>query len=91
MVPLNDWLLFAAAALFVAITPGPNMVYLLSRSLCQGKRAGVISLMGVVVGFLAHMFAAAVGLRILERVRPASSRHPYSPFPPVTGTIAPET
>lgn len=65
MVPLNDWLLFAAAALFVAITPGPNMVYLLSRSLCQGKRAGVISLMGVVVGFLAHMFAAAVGLTAL--------------------------
>lgn len=65
MVPLNDWLLFAAAALFVAITPGPNMVYLLSRSLCQGKRAGVISLGGVIVGFLAHMFAAAAGLTAL--------------------------
>lgn len=65
MVPLNDWLLFAAAALFVAVTPGPNMVYLLSRSLCQGRRAGVISLLGVVVGFLAHMFAAAVGLTAL--------------------------
>ena len=65
MVPLNDWLLFAAAALFVAITPGPNMVYLLSRSLCQGHRAGLLSLLGVIVGFLAHMFAAAVGLTAL--------------------------
>lgn len=65
MVPLNDWLLFAAAALFVAITPGPNMVYLLSRSLCQGHRAGLLSLLGVIVGFLAHMVAAAVGLTAL--------------------------
>lgn len=65
MVPLNDWLLFAGAALLMALTPGPNMVYLVSRSICQGRRAGVISLFGVVAGFLVHMFTAAVGLTAL--------------------------
>ena len=65
MVPLNDLLLFAAAALLMALTPGPNMVYLLSRSICQGRKAGVISLFGVIAGFLVHMFAAAVGLTAL--------------------------
>ena len=62
MLPLHDLLLFAAAALVVALTPGPNMIYVLSRSLCQGRGAGLLSLLGVVVGFLVHMFAAAVGL-----------------------------
>lgn len=65
MVPLNDWLLFVGAALLVVLTPGPNMVYILSRSICQGKRAGVISLFGVMAGFLVHMLAAAVGLTAL--------------------------
>jgi threonine/homoserine/homoserine lactone efflux protein len=65
MVPLNDWLLFAGAALLMALTPGPNMIYLISRSICQGRHAGVISLFGVVAGFLVHMFTAAVGLTAL--------------------------
>lgn len=62
MVSLHDWLLFAAAALFLVLTPGPNMIYVVSRSLCQGRMAGVISLFGVVAGFIVHMLAAAVGL-----------------------------
>jgi threonine/homoserine/homoserine lactone efflux protein len=62
MVPLNELLLFAGAALLMVLTPGPNMIYLLSRSICQGRKAGVISLLGVVAGFLVHMFAAAIGL-----------------------------
>ncbi len=65
MIPLNDWLLFVGAALLMVLTPGPNMVYLISRSICQGRRAGVISLFGVIAGFLVHMFAAAVGLTAL--------------------------
>jgi threonine/homoserine/homoserine lactone efflux protein len=65
MVPLNDLLLFSGAALLMALTPGPNMIYLISRSLCQGRRAGVLSLFGVAAGFLVHMFAAAVGLTAL--------------------------
>lgn len=65
MVPLNDLLLFAGAALLMVLTPGPNMIYLISRSICQGSKAGVISLLGVVAGFGVHMLAAAVGLTAL--------------------------
>jgi threonine/homoserine/homoserine lactone efflux protein len=65
MVPLSDLLLFAGAALLMVLTPGPNMIYLISRSICQGRRAGVLSLFGVAAGFLVHMFAAAVGLTAL--------------------------
>ena len=65
MVPFDDLLLFAGAALLMVLTPGPNMIYLISRSICQGRRAGVISLLGVVAGFLVHMLAAAVGLTAL--------------------------
>lgn len=70
MVPLNDWLLFAGAALLMVLSPGPNMIYLISRSICQGRKAGVISLFGVVAGFLVHMFAAAIGLTALFMVVP---------------------
>jgi threonine/homoserine/homoserine lactone efflux protein len=61
----RDLILFACAALLMVLTPGPNMIYLLSRSLCQGRRAGVVSLIGVAAGFLVHMFAAALGLTAL--------------------------
>ena len=62
MVPTHDLLIFAAACLLMVLTPGPNMIYLISRSICQGRKAGVTSLLGVVAGFFVHMFAAAVGL-----------------------------
>ncbi len=65
MIPLNELFLFAGAALLMVLTPGPNMIYLISRSISQGRKAGVISLFGVVAGFLVHMFAAAVGLTAL--------------------------
>ncbi len=65
MMPASDWMLFIGAALLMVLTPGPNMVYLISRTLCQGRGAGVVSLLGVIVGFLAHMFAAAAGLTAL--------------------------
>lgn len=65
MVPMNDLLLFAGAALLMVLTPGPNMIYLISRSICQGRKAGMISLLGVVAGFLVHMFAAAIGITAL--------------------------
>lgn len=65
MIAFNDLILFAGAALLMVLTPGPNMIYLISRSISQGRRAGVISLFGVVAGFLVHMLAAAVGLSAL--------------------------
>jgi threonine/homoserine/homoserine lactone efflux protein len=65
MIPINELLLFAGTALILVLTPGPNMIYLISRSISQGSKAGVISLLGVVMGFLVHMFAAALGLTAL--------------------------
>ncbi len=49
-------------SLLLVITPGPNMMYLVSRSLTQGRRAGVISLAGVGLGFLAYLTATNLGL-----------------------------
>lgn len=65
MIPASDLLLFAGAALLMVLTPGPNMIYLISRTICQGRRAGTISLLGVAAGFFLHMFAAALGMTAL--------------------------
>ena len=56
---------FALLALGMVLTPGPNMLYLVSRSLCQGPRAGLVSLAGVATGFLFYMLAAALGITAL--------------------------
>ena len=56
------FLTFGLVALGMVLTPGPNMVYLISRSICQGKRAGFISLGGVALGFVFYMLCAAFGI-----------------------------
>lgn len=58
-------LTFAAIALGMVLTPGPNMVYLISRSICQGRTAGLISLGGVALGFVFYMLCAAFGITAL--------------------------
>lgn len=62
MIPFQALLLFALAALILAITPEPNMVYLISRTLSQGQKAGLISLLGVIIGFLFHIVLVSFGL-----------------------------
>jgi threonine/homoserine/homoserine lactone efflux protein len=58
-------LTFALVALALVITPGPNMIYLISRSITQGRMAGLISLGGVAVGFVVYMLSAAFGITAL--------------------------
>lgn len=53
---------FALIALGMVLTPGPNMVYLISRSICQGRAAGLVSLGGVALGFVFYMLCAAFGI-----------------------------
>jgi threonine/homoserine/homoserine lactone efflux protein len=65
LISLTTLAVFAGAALLMALTPGPNMLYLISRSLCQGWRAGLMSWVGVVLGFTVHMCSAALGLTAL--------------------------
>ncbi|MFO1281286.1 MAG: LysE family translocator [Burkholderiales bacterium] len=62
MIALDTWLLFAAACVALAVTPGPNLVYLVARTVTQGRRAGLVSLAGTSSGFVAHVLAAALGL-----------------------------
>lgn len=61
---------FAAIALGMVLTPGPNMIYLISRSICQGRVAGLISLGGVALGFVFYMLCAAFGLTALVMAVP---------------------
>ncbi|WP_428665665.1 LysE family translocator [Runella sp.] len=65
MLSITDLLFFAAAAFGLVISPGPNMIYLISRSITQGKRAGLISLAGVICGFLFHILLVSFGLTTL--------------------------
>ncbi len=56
---------FALLALGMVLVPGPNMMYLVSRSLCQGRRAGLVSLGGVGVAFLVYVLATSLGITAL--------------------------
>ncbi|WP_284735766.1 LysE family translocator [Dongia deserti] len=56
---------FAAVALAMVLTPGPNMAYLVSRTICQGRAAGLISLGGVGIGFVIYVLLAAFGITAL--------------------------
>jgi threonine/homoserine/homoserine lactone efflux protein len=64
--------LFAFAVLLLALTPGPVWVYLISRTLTQGRRAGYFSLIGVMAGVLVHLLGAALGLSALLLAVPAA-------------------
>lgn len=64
------WIAFALVSLGMVLTPGPNMIYLISRSLCQGPRAGLISLGGVALGFVFYMLCAALGITTLVMAVP---------------------
>ena len=56
---------FSLIALGMVLTPGPNMMYLISRSICQGRRAGFVSLGGVALGFLFYLLCASLGITAL--------------------------
>jgi threonine/homoserine/homoserine lactone efflux protein len=57
--------LFVVAALLLLITPGPAVLYIVTRSMDQGRRAGLVSMLGVHAGTLVHVAAAAAGLSAL--------------------------
>ncbi|MBD8574111.1 LysE family translocator [Pseudomonas syringae] len=70
MPEVSSLLAFALISLGMVLTPGPNMVYLISRSICQGRVAGLISLGGVALGFVFYMLCAAVGITALVMAVP---------------------
>jgi threonine/homoserine/homoserine lactone efflux protein len=62
MFDAHRFLIFLAAAVLLAVTPGPGIFYVLARSLAGGRREGVHSSVGTFVGGLFHVFAAALGV-----------------------------
>src|SRR5580704_4265769 len=62
MFDSHRFFIFLAAAVLLAITPGPGIFYVLARSLAGGRREGIHSSVGTFVGGLFHVFAADVGV-----------------------------
>jgi threonine/homoserine/homoserine lactone efflux protein len=62
MLGIHDYGLFVLAAILLNIAPGQDTLYILSRSIGQGRRIGVASALGVSAGTVVHTFAAALGL-----------------------------
>ncbi len=71
MVTSNAVLGVAAIELGMVLIPGPNMLYLVSRSVTQGRRAGLISLAGVACGFFVYLVAATAGVAAIFALVPA--------------------
>src|SRR5256886_1859072 len=65
---MPDWprlSLFISVTLLLVFMPGPNTLYIIARSIQQGRGAGIVSSLGVQVGSLLHIAAAALGLSAL--------------------------
>ena len=72
LVPLSTLLLFAAASFALALTPGPDMLMCLSRSVAQGRRAAFAALFGITTGCYVWALAAAFGLASLLALSPTA-------------------
>ena len=64
-MPLDQLLLFVVAGLLLNLTPGPDVLYIVSQALKSGVRAGVVAALGIGAGCFVHIFAAAVGVSAL--------------------------
>ncbi|WP_370024106.1 LysE family translocator [Planotetraspora sp. GP83] len=65
MPPVTTLAIFAAATLALLLVPGPAVVYIVTRSVAQGRTAGLVSVLGVHAGSLVHIAAAALGISAL--------------------------
>lgn len=65
MPGLSGLAAFSLITVGLVLTPGPNMMYLISRSISQGRTAGLVSLGGVALGFVFYMLSAAFGITAL--------------------------
>jgi threonine/homoserine/homoserine lactone efflux protein len=65
MTGVNNLPLFLASCVALNVMPGPDTIYIVTRSVAQGRRAGLLSSWGLCTGALVHTFAAALGLSAL--------------------------
>ncbi len=59
---LETYLLFVGASIVLCIVPGPDMIFLLGRTVAQGRKAGIIAALGINAGAYVHLLAAALGI-----------------------------
>ncbi|MGC3874525.1 LysE family translocator [Halomonas sp. GXIMD04776] len=62
MIDLGYWSVFLGAAIVLNISPGPDLIYILSRTIANGRRIGIASSLGVCSGAFVHVVAAAAGI-----------------------------
>jgi len=62
MPDVSNLQLFVIAAVALAVTPGPAVMYIVTRSITQGRTAGVVSCLGITLGGFVHVLAAALGV-----------------------------
>ncbi len=72
MVDRPTLIAFTLVALIMVVSPGPNQIYLISRSVCQGRGAGLLSLLGIATGFVIYMLCVAFGFARILTSHPAA-------------------
>lgn len=65
MLGIHDFALFLISCILLNITPGQDTMYIIGRSVAQGRRAGILSAMGIMTGVLVHTLLAALGLSVI--------------------------
>ena len=92
MFGIHHFGLFLAAGFLLNLTPGPDTLYILGRSMAQGREAGVASAFGISLGSIFHTFAAAFGLSAIlassAQAFAASDTKNMSPFTRIRSTAA---
>jgi threonine/homoserine/homoserine lactone efflux protein len=71
-VDVENFAIFFAASWILIITPGPDMLYVITRGISQGRKAGVISAIGITLGILVHTIFAAFGLAMILQTSAAA-------------------
>ena len=65
MIGIQHYETFLLAGILLNLTPGNDTIYILSRTIAQGRKAGVMSVLGIATGSLVHTFFAAAGLSVI--------------------------
>ena len=65
MLGIHDFPLFVVSGILLNITPGQDTMYILGRSMAQGNKAGVVSVLGIMAGIMVHTVMAALGLSVI--------------------------
>nr|WP_054691667.1 LysE family transporter [Desulfosarcina cetonica] len=65
MLGIHDFPLYVFSCILLNLTPGQDTMYIIGRSLAQGRRAGIVSVLGIMTGVWVHTLLAALGLSVI--------------------------